>query len=50
LPEPVKWLAGVWQSEPAPIRRSRNGGSRNKASPSMEALRAGGFPVDGWDA
>jgi hypothetical protein len=54
LPEPVKWLAGVWQSEPAPApkRSGRNGGSyrSNKVNPVTEALRAGGINVDERDA
>jgi Helix-turn-helix domain len=54
LPEPVKWLAGGWQSEPSPKRSGRNGdrGSfrRSKVNPVMEALRAGGFDVDERDA
>jgi hypothetical protein len=50
LMEPIKWLAGGWQSKPAP--KHGNGGSyrrTKKISPVMEALRAGGFNVDGAD-
>jgi hypothetical protein len=54
LPEPVKWLAGGWQTNPPAKRASRNGdrGSfrRSKVNPVMEALRAGGFDVDERDA
>jgi hypothetical protein len=47
LPEPVKWLAGGWQTNPLAKRASRNGSNqrRNRLSPAMEALRAGGFDI-----
>jgi hypothetical protein len=52
LPEPVKWLAGGWQTNPPAKRASRNRGSfrHSKVNPVTEALRAGGFNVDERDA
>jgi hypothetical protein len=52
LPEPVKWLAGGWRTDP-PSARSTGAGDggghrgRGKPNPVEEMLRAGGFEKSG---
>ena len=43
LPEPVKWLAGGWRTDPPPERGGTRKGTGGKVNPVDEMLNAGGF-------